>query len=114
MRIGRDFVAIIRKKRKILLVDDNGTDMSAAEIQPQLKPFYLIVCKPGKTDIVDPLSRLIPKATGEINTVSNDETYINWIAMHSTSRAIRTDQIASESLADKTIQAVSRAIGPTN
>lgn len=72
---------------------------------------YKTVFKPGKTNIADPLSRLIPEATGKTNTVSDDdETYINWIVMHSTPKAIKTEHITSESLNDKTIQAVKRAI----
>lgn len=74
---------------------------------------YKTVYQPGKTNIADPLSRLIPEKTDHINEINEsqgDEAYINWIVAHSTPKAMTTEQIANGSSVDKTIEAVKRAI----
>lgn len=74
---------------------------------------YKAIFKPVKTNIADPLSRLISGQVDEINETNerhNDEVYVNWIVTHSTPRAIKTEQIANESLVDNTIQAVKKAL----
>lgn len=72
---------------------------------------FKTIFKPGKTNIADPLSRLIPETAVEVNAMNDDsEAYINWIVMHSIPKAIKSEQIASASLVDNGIQAVKRAI----
>lgn len=59
------------------------------------------------------MSRLISDNNNNINELNisqDDETYINWIVTHSTPKAIPTKRIGSESLADKTIEAVKIAM----
>ncbi|XP_037028486.1 uncharacterized protein K02A2.6-like [Bradysia coprophila] len=72
---------------------------------------YKAVFKPGKSNIADPLSRLI-RETDDINAIDgdrDDESYINWIVMHATPKAIPIERIEIDSLADKTIESVKRA-----
>lgn len=52
---------------------------------------FKTIFKPGKTNIADPLSRLIPETAVEVNAMNDDsEAHINWIVMHSIPKAIKS------------------------
>lgn len=68
---------------------------------------YKVIYKPGKSNIADPLSRLV-----EWEKVSepNSDTYIQWIISHAEPKAIKIEQIELESSLDEIIQLVKKAI----
>lgn len=71
---------------------------------------FKVIYKPGKTNIADPLSRLLEP----INEVPVDknytEQYINWIVSHAEPKAIKLHEIEEASLNDVEILAVKEAL----
>lgn len=69
---------------------------------------YKVIYKPGKTNIADPLSRLLQETSLALNTRSNE--YVSWILSHIEPKAIKLEEISDESAKDNVILAVKRAI----
>ncbi|XP_055307067.1 uncharacterized protein K02A2.6-like [Sitodiplosis mosellana] len=71
---------------------------------------YKVVYKPGKTNIADPLSRLIQETSPQpaVSTKSNE--YVAWILSYAEPKAIKLQEILSESTKDVMIQSVKSAI----
>lgn len=72
---------------------------------------YKVIYKPGKSNIADPLSRLVK---WQDNQEKNSDVYVKWIVSHAEPKAIKIEQIESESALDKVIQSVKKAIDENN
>lgn len=72
---------------------------------------YKVIYKPGKTNIADPLSRLVKWSNVQSD---NSDTYVNWIISHAEPKAIKIEEISEESAKDETIQAVRNGIYENN
>lgn len=70
---------------------------------------YKVIYKPGKTNIADPLSRLC--VAKDCDVANNDDMYVKWITTYAEPKAIKLNEIASESAKDDTILAVKQALG---
>lgn len=68
---------------------------------------FKVIYKPGKTNIADPLSRLLKSIQTESN---GTEEYIRWIMSHAEPKAIKLDEIEECSRSDSEIQAVRKAL----
>lgn len=68
---------------------------------------YKVIYKPGKSNIVDPLSRLVKY---QEDTTEGTDEYVSWITAYSEPKAIKFNEISSESKIDESIQAVKRAL----
>lgn len=70
---------------------------------------YKVIYKPGKSNIADPLSRLVVHSsvskTAASSSHNDSEKYINWIISQAEPKAIKLEEISSESIKDKAIQA---------
>lgn len=71
---------------------------------------FKVLYKPGKSNITDPLSRLLTVTTTPSETSLNVEHYINWIVTHSEPKAIKLEEIIAASIVDDEIKAVKKAI----
>lgn len=71
---------------------------------------FKVLYKPGKSNIADPLSRLLTVTTTPSETSLNVEHYINWIVTHSEPKAIKLEEIIAASIVDDEIKAVKKAI----
>lgn len=73
---------------------------------------FTVIYKPGKSNIADPLSRLVEwsklNETAPQSKYSNQ--YVNWIVTHMEPKAMKLDDIGKASDADDTIQAVKNGI----
>lgn len=73
---------------------------------------FTVIYRPGKTNIADPLSRLVEwsklKENNPNSTHSNQ--YVNWIVTHMEPKAIKLEDIAKASSSDHKIQAVKEGI----
>lgn len=68
---------------------------------------YKVIYKPGKSNIADPLSRLVE---WQDNQNKDSDVYVKWIISHAEPKAIKIEQIESESAEDKVIQSVKTAL----
>lgn len=71
---------------------------------------FNVIYKPGKTNIADPLSRLIKSTEVKADTNNTTEKYIRWILSYAEPKAIKLDEIEEKSASDKEIQAVKVSI----
>lgn len=71
---------------------------------------FNVVYKPGKTNIADPLSRLIKQINTQTNESSATEHYIQWILSYAEPKAIKLNEIEAHSDKDDEILAVKIAI----
>lgn len=71
---------------------------------------YKIIYKSGKTNIADPLSRLVVDSNNEDSFDDYSEYYVNWIAEQATPKALQTAEIIEHALKDNTVQALKTAI----
>lgn len=71
---------------------------------------FNVVYKPGKTNIADPLSRLIKQINTQTNESSATEHYIQWILSYAEPKAIKLNEIGAHSDKDDEILAVKIAI----
>lgn len=71
---------------------------------------YKVIYKPGKTNIADPLSRLLQETTSKpgFNTKANE--YVAWLLSYAVPKAIDLQEISAESVKDDVIQTVKMAI----
>lgn len=74
---------------------------------------YKVILKPGKTNIVDPLSRLVVYQN-QIASTYEAEQYVDWVTVQAEPKAITLDEISSGSLTDQGIKMVRRALNDTN
>lgn len=61
---------------------------------------FTVVYIPGKTNIADPLSRLIKQTNGSIDINNRTEQYIQWILSYAEPKAIKLDEIEEQSAND--------------
>lgn len=73
---------------------------------------YKVIYKPGKSNIADPLSRLLPVShSTEPTALSRKaDNYVNWIIAKAEPKAIKLSEIDGESQSDETIEAVKGAL----
>lgn len=71
---------------------------------------YVVIYKPGKSNIADPLSRLIQETSTKPVTKSKSNEYVAWILSYAEPKAINLQEISTESAKDDTIQAVKAAV----
>lgn len=71
---------------------------------------YKVIYKPGKSNIADPLSRLAQSPNYAENVLNISDVYVDWITNHAEPKAIKLEEISSESAKDAVIQAVKIAI----
>lgn len=72
---------------------------------------YKVVYKPGKSNIADPLSRLLSKQTAADDRFSRTTAeYINWIIDHAEPKAVKIKEIEEESKRDPAICAMKDAV----
>lgn len=74
---------------------------------------YKVIYKPGKTNIADPLSRLVVYQDKTISA-NKSEQYVDWVAAQAEPKAIKLNEISSESLKDQGIQMVKGALNDQN
>lgn len=72
---------------------------------------FTVIYKPGKSNIADPLSRLVnwPELS-ENRAKSLADEYVNWIVTHAEPKAVKLEEIEQASRDDQAIQAVKRGI----
>lgn len=68
---------------------------------------YKVVYKPGKSNIADPLSRLV---VHEVTKHPDTDAYVRWIVTHAEPKALKLQEISAASTKDLTIQAVRKAL----
>lgn len=72
---------------------------------------YKIIYKPGKSNIADPLSRLACTDTlNEVNLCKKTSEYVNWVITKAEPKAIKINEIESESAKDSAICAMKKAL----
>lgn len=71
---------------------------------------FNVVYKSGKTNIADPLSRLIMETTGQTTFDEYSEHYVNWIVSNAAPKAISLDEIEEQSKNDESFKCVKKAI----
>lgn len=71
---------------------------------------YKAVYKPGKTNIADPLSRLLTKTSTQTTFDESAEHYVNWVATKAAHVAFKMNDIEQASKNDDEIQAVLKGI----
>lgn len=71
---------------------------------------FKVIYKPGKTNIADPLSRLLKSAGSQKEPNNDTEEYIQWIVSYAEPKAIKTNEIETVSQQDNEIQAVKNAM----
>lgn len=71
---------------------------------------FTVIYKPGKTNIADPLSRLLIDTNEKADTTNKTEEYIRWIMSYAEPKAITLLEIEELSLGDDEIQAVKKAL----
>lgn len=72
---------------------------------------YKVIYKPGKSNIADPLSRLAcPVSAVEENLCSQATEYVNWIVAKAEPKAVKINEIESESAKDPAICAMRKAL----
>lgn len=72
-------------------------------LRPQSYRFK-VVYKPGKSNIADPLSRLIPESILQLSSCGNEDGYINWILSYAEPKAVKLAEIEENSIKDVTIR----------
>lgn len=75
---------------------------------------YKVVYKSGKSNIADPLSRLVVDAPVEAECTKEAEEYVNFVTMYAEPKAIKLSEIQEESLADSSVTAVIEALHENN
>lgn len=77
---------------------------------------FKVIYKPGKTNIADPLSRLIAdtneKPTENGTFTDSTEYYVNWVVENATPIAITMREIEEASAEDDTINAIDKNVWP--
>lgn len=71
---------------------------------------FTVVYKPGKTNIADPLSRLIFNEPAAVNKSNATEQYIRWILSYAEPKAIKLQEIEAISATDEEIQMIKKAL----
>lgn len=71
---------------------------------------FKVTYKPGKTNIADPLSRLLKKVNEQTAASEDTEQYIRWIMSYAEPKAITLTEIGENSLNDDEIQAVKESL----
>lgn len=71
---------------------------------------FQVIYKPGKTNIADPLSRLLRKVSEQSGTSDGTEEYIQWIVSYAEPKAITIGEIEECSTNDEEINAVKSAL----
>lgn len=71
---------------------------------------FKVIYKPGKSNIADPLSRLIEQTNAAIDADNPTEQYIRWILSYSELKAISLEEIEEQSASDDEIKAVRKSI----
>lgn len=71
---------------------------------------FKVIYKPGRTNVADPLSRLISTSQHQKETTEVDDNFVNWIVSYAEPKAVKLNEIAEESQKDEGIQAVKVAI----
>ena len=70
---------------------------------------YTVLYRPGKTNIADPLSRLLPKnLTPPVH--GHDDLYVKWIAQQAVPRAMTIAEVQEESRTDPELQLLRQSI----
>lgn len=69
-----------------------------------------VIFKPGKTNIADPLSRLLKQIDTQTNASEEIEEYIRWIVSYAEPKAIKIDEINEFSARNDEILAVKTAL----
>lgn len=75
---------------------------------------FKVIYKPGKTNIADPLSRLLNENNEQSSINTKTEEYIKWIMSYAEPKAISLTEIEEHSVNDDEIQAVKEAIDTNN
>lgn len=55
---------------------------------------FVVMYEPGKTNIADPLSRLLGETETQLDTEYRTEEYVRWIVSHAEPKALKTGEIA--------------------
>jgi hypothetical protein len=78
----------------------------------RLQPYtFRVIYRPGKANIADALSRLLPQNEGKSVARGEDlEDYVNWVAEHSVPVTLTLQKMEEESAKDPYLQEVKRAI----
>lgn len=71
---------------------------------------FKVMFRPGKTNIADPLSRLVVYSNNQKFSNDNSNLYVDWIVAHAEPKAIKIEEISMESERDENIKAVKQAI----
>ncbi|XP_055839723.1 uncharacterized protein K02A2.6-like [Episyrphus balteatus] len=71
---------------------------------------FRVIYKPGKSNIADPLSRLIKQVHMKLDESTDTEEYIKWIMSYAEPKAIKLKEIEEKSETDIEIQAVKKAM----
>lgn len=71
---------------------------------------FKVIFKPGKTNIADPLSRLLKQIDTQTNASEEIEEYIRWIVSYAEPKAIKIDEINEFSARNDAILAVKTAL----
>lgn len=75
---------------------------------------YKVIFKPGKTNIADPLSRLLADTEDVKAQNVNSDYYVDWVEANAAPKAIKLAEIETESATDSTIQLIKKAIEENN
>lgn len=72
---------------------------------------YKVVYKPGKSNIADPLSRLLQIPTLETSAMCRKAiNYVNWVVEKAEPKAMKLTEIDEQSKIDESVQAVKKAL----
>lgn len=71
---------------------------------------FKVIYKPGKSNIADPLSRLLKESAEQPDANNATEEYVEWIVSYAEPKAIKNEEIEEVSLQDTEIQAVKMAM----
>lgn len=71
---------------------------------------FTVVYKPGKTNIADPLSRLLHTDPTTANKRNPTEQYIQWILSYAEPKAIKLQEIEAVAVKNDEIQAIKKAL----
>lgn len=109
---GRQFELVTDHKALEILFTPKSTPCARIErwVIRLMAYKFTVVYKPGKTNIADPLSRLIPTDTTATNKTSATEQYIQWILTYAEPKAIKLQEIETISAQDEEIQSIKRAL----
>lgn len=71
---------------------------------------YRVIYKPGKNNIADPLSRLLPVTENQVSFDESASHYVNWVVTTATPVALKSSEINECSATDEELNAVKQGI----